>query len=144
MTLRPDTAPVVADVDLPQPPATATAPRREASALVRHTASTLFARADVLLTDLKVSSCDAPDEGPVTAWATSLLVQTRLLLDSPLADDAETKILLQDLELVLVRIAGLSTTDCAADVDRIRRDMDRNATLDRLRHAATDRAARFI
>ena len=134
---------MVADVVPPQPPSPAP-PAGRGSALVRYTAATLFARADVLLTDLKASDCTAPDEGPVPSWATGLLVQTRLLLDSPLAENIETRKLLQDLELVLVRIAGVSPADCAADVDRIRRDLDRNATLDRLRLAAAAGSPRFI
>jgi hypothetical protein len=143
-TLRPDVGPVVADAEPPTPPAAAAGPRDETSALVRHAAVDLFTRADALLTDLKVSSCETADPAAVPGWASSLLVQTRLLLDSPLSTDPETKGLLQDLELVLARIAGLSDQDCAADVDRIRRDIDSNATLDRLRLAAAGRESRFI
>ena len=144
MTLRPDTGPLVADAEPPTPPAAAAGPRDETSPLVRHAAANLFARADVLLTDLKVSSCATRDAETVPTWAGSLLVQTRLLLDTPLADDAETKNLLQDLELVLVRITGLSPVDCVRDVDRIRHDLESNATLDRLRLAAAGRESRFI
>jgi len=137
---RPDTAQMVADTGSSSPaeatvPVTV-APRDEATALVRHAATNLFNRANVQLTDLKISSCADPGRAPVPAWAGGMLSQTRLLLDSPLARDAEMKTLLLDLELVLARIAGLSSEDCTRDVDRIRRDLDDNATLDRLRHAA--------
>lgn len=145
MSQRPDSGPVVADADTATPPPLASGPRDETSPLVRHTAAHLFARADVLLTDLKVTSCAGrKDDGAVPAWAGGLLVQTRLLLDTPLTNDPETKRLLQDLELVLVRIAGLSTEDCAGDVDRIRQDLETNATLDRLRLATAGPEPRFI
>lgn len=139
MTTTPDAPPVVADSGS-TPPSTATvqpdrAPRSEATALARHAALNLFGRADALLTDLKVSSCTDKDLRPVPAWAGGMLTQTRLLLDSPLGEDVETRALLMDLELVLARIAGLSNEDCARDVDRIRRDLDDNSTLDRLRLA---------
>jgi hypothetical protein len=143
-TLRPDAGPLVADVEPPTPPPAAAGPRDETSALVRHAAADLFNRADALLTDLKISSCATNDAEPVAAWAGNLMVQTRLLLDSPLGDDPETKALLQDLELVLARISRLSAQDCAGDVDRIRQDIDSNATLDRLRMAAAGRESRFI
>ena len=142
MTTAPDAPPVVADTGSTSPPVAGVpdvrmdpAPQDETTALVRHAALNLFGRADVLLTDLKVSNCSDKDLRPVPAWAGGLLTQTRLLLDSPLGEDAETRALLLDLELVLARIAGLSREDCARDVDRIRRDLDDNSTLDRLRLA---------
>jgi len=140
MTTTPDAPPMVADTGSTSPPVARApadpAPQDETTALVRHAALNLFGRADVLLTDLKVSNCSDKDLRPVPAWAGGLLTQTRLLLDSPLGEDAETRALLLDLELVLARIAGLSREDCARDVDRIRRDLDDNSTLDRLRLAA--------
>ena len=135
-TTTPDTPPVTADKGSTSPSPAEGAPRSEATALVRYTAANLFGQADVLLTDLKVSACTDRNLRPVPAWAGGLLTQTRLLLDSPLGEDAETRALLMDLELVLARIAGLSSEDCARDVDRIRRDLDDTATLDRLRVAA--------
>ena len=140
MTTTPDAPPMVADTGSMPPLAAGDlvdpAPRSEATTLVRHAARNLFGQADVLLTDLKVSSCTDKDLRPVPAWAGGMLTQTRLLLDSPLGEDAETRALLLDLELVLARIAGLSNEDCARGVDRIRRDLDDNSTLDRLRSAA--------
>lgn len=74
----------------------------------RHAAARLFSGADVLLTDLQ--SHDHERRAGV------MLAQTRLLLDTELADDPDTRQLLLDLELVLARIA-------ADDVDGIRRDL---------------------
>jgi hypothetical protein len=146
MTLPPGAPPEVADAGSTSPataPAAAAgrAPRDETTALVRHAAVDLFDRADVLLTGLKVAACGDRELAPVPAWAGGMLSQTRLLLDSPLADDPEMKNLLLDLELVLARIAGLSREDCARDVDRIRRDIADNATLDRLRLASAGQGA---
>ncbi|MCP4571777.1 MAG: hypothetical protein GY838_05440 [bacterium] len=140
MTTTPDAPPMVADSGSTPPtvavPTGEPAPRSEATTLVRHAAQNLFGRADVLLTDLKISSCSDTKSRPVPAWAGGMLAQTRLLLDSPLCEDVETRALLLDLELVLARIAGLSNVDCTGDVNRIRRDLNDNATLDRLRLAA--------
>jgi len=140
MTLRPDAGPRLAQgVDEPaDAPAVAAAPEpaRERSALVHYAAVSLFHRADALLTGLKTERCGQSELEPVPAWAGGMLVQTRLLLDSDLAADPDLKSLLLDLELILARIADLSREDCAADVDRIRKDLHDKSTLDRLRLAA--------
>jgi hypothetical protein len=53
-----------------------------------------------------------PSAGP---WATSLLAQTRLLLDYTDTTDPAMRGLLEDLELVLVQIVGASDLDGADD-----------------------------
>lgn len=103
--------------------------------IVRFAAASLFRRADALLTGLQTAGPAAPAEDALPAWAGGMLAQTRLLLDSPLADDAETHALLQDLELVLARIASLEPGAGADDVERIRQDLRESTTLDRLRLA---------
>lgn len=138
--LRPDAGPVVAERPEPGPhqeqPVT-DAPPDPASVqpLVRHAAVSLFNRADALLTNLQTGDCAGRDLSPLPAWAGGMLTQTRLLLDTNLNRDAETRALLQDLELVLMRIASLTTQDCSTDVDRIRQDLKDKSTLDRLRLA---------
>jgi hypothetical protein len=138
MTLRPDAGPELAagsDEPVVDEPAAAR-PERERSALVSYAAASLFHRADVLLTGLQTEPCGQDDLSPLPAWAGGMLVQTRLLMDSELGTDPDLKALLQDLELILARIADLSREDCAADMDRIRKDIRDKATLDRLRLAA--------
>ena len=96
-------------------------------------AQDLFTRADYLLTDFKVRSCSRKDLAEVPVWAGGMLVQTRLLMDTPLKKDPELRSLLQELELVLAQIAGLSRNNCARDMAWITRGMTERATLDRLR-----------
>ncbi len=137
---RPDTGPVVAERTEPDPqqeqPISDTPPDpHTVQPLVRYAAVSLFNRADALLTDLQTGDCAQRDLSPLPVWAGGMLTQTRLLLDSNLARDPDTRFLLQDLEMLLVRIASLSTQDCAADVDRIRQDLKDKSTLDRLRLA---------
>ena len=138
--LRPDAGPVVAERPEPGPhqeqPVTDAPPDpATVQPLVRHAAVSLFNRADALLTDLQTGDCAGRDLSPLPAWAGGMLTQTRLLLDTNLNRDAETRALLQDLELVLMRIASLTTQDCSTDVDRIRQDLKDKSTLDRLRLA---------
>jgi hypothetical protein len=70
----------------------------------------------------------------VTRWAKDLLVNTRLLLDSPAAADASRRRLLQDLERVLVQIVQQSPAESDADVRaHVERSMDRTHMIMRLR-----------
>jgi hypothetical protein len=146
--LRPDTGPAVAEGPAPAAgPWTAAGRDGEApisdtppddgtvQPLVRFTAASLFARADALLTDLQTGDCRRRDLAPLAGWAGGMLAQTRLLLDTPLAVEPDTRALLLDLELMLARIASLSPRDCTADVDRIREDLKDKSTLERLRLA---------
>jgi hypothetical protein len=68
-----------------------------------------------------------------TAW--QLLATNRLLLDSPAAADSKTKLLLQDLELVLAQIAQLSPQSRSRDLDLITEGLERAAVMTRLRTA---------
>jgi len=61
------------------------------------------------------------------------LLQTRLLLDAPATRDIELIGLLEDLELVLAQIVGLSRDNCARDVAWIKQGLQERSTLDRLR-----------
>jgi hypothetical protein len=69
------------------------------------------------------------------ATARQLLATNRLLLDSPAADDSKTKLLLQDLELVLAQIAQLSPQSRSRDLDLITEGLERAAVMTRLRTA---------
>jgi len=96
-------------------------------------ASDLFARADALLTGFKTTSCTSTDMAPVPEWAGGMLLQTRLLMGSPVAEDTEMLGLLEDLELVLAQIVGISRENCTQDMAWIRKGLENRSTLDRLR-----------
>ncbi|MGH7606080.1 MAG: hypothetical protein ACREME_01970 [Gemmatimonadales bacterium] len=69
-----------------------------------------------------------------TGQARDLLSTTRLMLDSPAADDPRLRSLLQDLELVLAQIAQFGASD-GADADLITQGMDHSNVLPKLRSA---------
>ena len=89
----------------------------------RHAAARLFHGADMLLTDVQAADHDRR--------AGTMLTQTRMLLDTELADDPNTRKLLQDLELILARIAAMTPDD----VEGIRRDIKNKEAVNRLRLA---------
>lgn len=64
-------------------------------------------RAEILLTRYLGSERNGEDLDHFQIWAAQLMVETRLLLDSPAGADADTRRLLQDLELVLARLTRL-------------------------------------
>jgi len=101
--------------------------------IYRLAARDLFSRADFLLTDFKVRSCGKDELSEVPAWAGGMLVQTRLLMDTDVAEDVEMKNLLDELELVLAQIVGLSRDNCASDMAWIRQGLQERDTIDRLR-----------
>ena len=71
--------------------------------------------------------------------ATDLLSTTRILLDSPAADDPEIQMLLRDLELVLAQVSLLSARRTApVDVQLITEALEERAVLPRLRTAVAE------
>lgn len=115
-------APVVASVD--------TASR----ALIYQVAATQhFSHTEAFLTGFWSDTGRAAT--PLTAQARELLTTTRLLLDSPAADDQRMRSLLEDLELVLVRISQLEAGRGRRDADLITEDMNQLNVLPKLRSA---------
>jgi hypothetical protein len=78
---------------------------------------------------------DAGDQQLAAATARQLLATNRLLLDSPAAEDRKTRLLLQDLELVLAQIAQLSPQPLDRDLDLITEGLERAGVMTRLRTA---------
>jgi hypothetical protein len=82
-----------------------------------------------LFRDAVRSGTDSPYAG---ATARTLLATNRLLTDSPIAQDASLKALLQDLELVLAQIAQLREDSWEGETDLITDGIEQRAVLTRL------------
>ena len=105
------------------------------SAVVYQLAATQYlSRTETFLTgfraDLRAGRVDA-----FPGQARDLLSTTRLLLDSPAADDPRMRALLEDLELVLVQISQLEAGRDRRNADLITQDMDQRNVLPKLRSA---------
>jgi hypothetical protein len=85
------------------------------------------------LTLFRASVTTGGQERLASATARQLLATNRLLLDSPAAVDRKTRVLLEDLELVLAEIAQLAADAQPDDRALIREGMDRGGVLSRLR-----------
>lgn len=75
-----------------------------------------------------------------TSRAAELLSRTRLLMDSPAANDPAMRNLLEDLELVLVQVVRLQGGS-RTDLDLINRALEQREVIPRLRTAAADISA---
>jgi hypothetical protein len=87
------------------------------------------------------SSLGRSDARLASAGARRLLGTNRLLLDSPAALDRRTRLLLEDLELVLAGIAQLPEHTRPQDVDLITEGMEQGQVMPRLRTAVPAGAA---
>ena len=90
-------------------------------------------QSEAFLTLFRASVRTGGQERLASATARQLLATNRLLLDSPAAVDRKTRILLEDLELVLAEIAQLAADAQPDDRALIREGMDRGGVLSRLR-----------
>ena len=94
-----------------------------------------LAQSEAFLTLFRASLRAGSRERLAPATARQLLATNRLLLDSPAAEDRKTRVLLEDLELVLAEIAQLSPESSRSDRDLVREGMDRDGVLSRLQTA---------
>ena len=98
---------------------------------VRH-----LSEAEALLTSFRArTTADQQMDAQLGVWARQLLSNTRLLLDSPVANDPQRRPLLQDLELILVQIVQLSPGAAPQDRDLIEKTLQQEHVLTRLRTA---------
>ena len=98
---------------------------------VRH-----LSEAEALLTSFRTrSTADQQMDAQLGSWARQLLSNTRLLLDSPVANDPQRRPLLEDLELVLVQIVQLSPGSTPQDRELIERTLQQDHVMTRLRTA---------
>ena len=125
----------VAATSEPGGSASTESPRRSQLAY-RVMATQHLSRAETFLTSLRTSA--QPEAADAEFWrsAGELLSNTRLMLDSPVADDPVMKELLEELELVLVQVVQLSYAQGRdTEVDLITQGIERKGLLPRLRTA---------
>jgi hypothetical protein len=91
--------------------------------------------AEAMLTAFKGDLSQGRMDTQIASWGKDLLSNTRLLLDSPAAQDPVRRKLLQDLELVLVQIVQLSPSASVRDRDFIKGALTDDQVLTRLRTA---------
>lgn len=91
--------------------------------------------AEAMLTSYRGATGDAKADAAMAAWARSLLTNTRLLLDSPAADEPMRRRLLEDLELVLVQMVQLSPETAARERALIEESLRNGQMMTRLRSA---------
>lgn len=95
-----------------------------------------LSRAETFLTSFRSSArSGAAAEAQFWSNAGELLSSTRLLLDSPAAQDPIFRSLLEDLELVLVQIAGLPEEGREEEVELVNEGLETRGLLSRLRTA---------
>jgi hypothetical protein len=95
-----------------------------------------LSEAEALLTSFRArSTADQQMDAQLGAWARQLLSNTRLLLDSPVANDPHRRPLLEDLELVLVQIVQLSPGSTPQDRELIEKTLQQDHVMTRLRTA---------
>jgi hypothetical protein len=90
-------------------------------------------QSEAFLTLFRASVRSGGQERLASATARQLLATNRLLLDSPAGGDRKTRLLLEDLELVLAEIAQLAADPRPEDRELIREGLDRGGVLSRLR-----------
>ncbi len=95
-----------------------------------------LSEAEALLTSFRTRSpADQQMDAQLGSWARQLLTNTRLLLDSPVANDPQRRPLLEDLELVLVQIVQLSPGSTPQDRELIEKTLQNEHVMTRLRTA---------
>ena len=102
----------------------------------RLAAAQYLTRTEALLTGFRAETRAGEPAGQFATQARSLLATTRLMLDSPAANDVRLKGLLEDLELVLAQIAQLPAGADREDVHMINQGLEQRSVLLRLRTAS--------
>ncbi|MBU1698817.1 MAG: hypothetical protein KJ970_11565 [Candidatus Eisenbacteria bacterium] len=100
-----------------------------------------FSRVDLMLTRFNTET-DKPAKDELVDWARPLLVETRLLIDSPAAESVEIKRLLNDLEFVLAQIVQIEQKQNGSEREWINEGLHQKNILARLRAAVPVRDIR--
>jgi hypothetical protein len=101
----------------------------------RDQTSHYLGQAAALLISLPAKDASGKTDAGFAGKASELLVTTRLLIDSPAAQDPKLRSLLEDLELVLVQIARLRSERTRGDLDLIHQAVEQGDVLSRLNSA---------
>jgi hypothetical protein len=99
----------------------------------RMAATPVLNKAELLLAEFSAGDSLGENGDSFSTRATKLLTDTRLLLDSPAADDPELKRVLSDLELVLTQIVRLAGDQEQDERDLIDENMKNRSLIPRLR-----------
>ncbi len=119
----------------PQPTIAAVPAPQVSDVAYRLAATEHLSQSESFLTLFRASIRQGGNEQLASATARQLLATNRLLLDSRAASDGRTRLLLQDLELVLAQIAQLSGRPSAPDLDLITEGLEDSGVMSRLRTA---------
>ncbi len=104
------------------PVAPAITARAPSTAAVRFATARHLNDAEALLAFVATDARQGRVDRDLAQWGSGLLTQTRLLLDSRVADEPEVRSVLEDLEIVLAQIAFLG--DPGVDSERLRSELD--------------------
>jgi hypothetical protein len=107
--------------------------REQVELLYRLAAVPVLSRSEILLTEYRGASTGAKRQVELGGWAGELLLETRLLLDSPAAADEEFKGLLEDLELFLAQIERNAVDGDPVEHELIKDGLRERTLLSRLR-----------
>jgi hypothetical protein len=98
----------------------------------REQTSQYLGQAAALLVSLPADGASGKPDAQFAEKAADLLVTTRLLMDSPAAQDPKLRGLLEDLELVLAQIARLRVERNRSDLDLIHQTVEQGDVISRL------------
>lgn len=97
----------------------------------------ILGQAELLFTQFRTGEAQEENGESFSKRAASLLTDTRLLLDSPAAEDPQMRRLLGDLELVLVQMVRMASGDEREEKQLITDSINNRSLLPRLRTNAT-------
>ena len=134
-TTKPAGNPASASAIAPVRPASRAADTSAVADVYRDQTSRYLGQAAALLISLPAKDASGKTDASFAGKAADLLVTTRLLMNSPAAQDPKLRSLLDDLELVLVQIARLRGERSKGDLDLIHQAVEQGDVLSRLNSA---------